>query len=167
MVSTSLTAAEAGSVIGSAGALTPATVAAGIMADLTGLAWIQIRMILVISALHGFDPRHADRIGELAALMGLTRAAQEAASPVLQGAPTVLKRLTMRYLKGENLKAVTAMFDLVGIKFTRTAFIKQLPLINIPISVFTNGAVTKSLGNRALAYYSDLALTHPPKTTTP
>ncbi len=58
----------------------------------------------------------------------------------------MLKRLTLRHLKGDNLKAVKALFDLVGIKFTRTRLVKQLPLVNIPISVVVNGAATKSLG---------------------
>lgn len=157
-VTSSLTAAEVGSVVGTAGTLTPATVAAGLMADLTGLAWIQIRMVLIIAALHGFDPRHPDRVRELGALMGMARAAQGVAEPVKKGAPKVLKRLTLRYLKGDNLKAVKAMFDLVGLKFTRSAFVKQLPLVNIPISVVVNGAATKSLGKRALSYYQDLSL---------
>lgn len=160
-VASSLTAAEVGTVVGSAGTLTPATVAAGMMADLTGLAWIQIRMVLIIAALHGFDPRHPDRVKELGALMGLTSAAQGMAEPVKKGAPKVLKRLTLRYLKGDNLKAVKAMFDLVGIKFYRTALVKQLPLVNIPISVVVNGAATKSLGKRALSYYKDLSLVEP------
>jgi hypothetical protein len=157
-VASSLTAAEVGSLVGTAGTLTPAAVATGVMADLTGLAWIQIRMVLVIAALHGFDPRHPDRVRELGALMGLASAAQGVAEPVKKGAPKVLKRLTLRHLKGENLKAVKAMFDLVGIKFARSGLIKQLPLVNIPISVAVNGAATKSLGKRALSYYKDLSL---------
>lgn len=157
-VASSLTAAEVGSVIGSAGTLTPAAVAVGVMADLTGLAWIQIRMVLVIAALHGFDPQHPDRVKELGALMGMTSAAQGAAEPIKKGVPKALERLTLRYLKGDNLKAVKAMFDLVGIKFYRNAFVKQLPLVNIPISVVVNGAATKSLGKQAVAYYRDLSL---------
>jgi hypothetical protein len=97
-------------------------------------------------------------VRELGALMGLASAAQGVAEPVKKGAPKVLKRLTLRHLKGENLKAVKAMFDLVGIKFARSGLIKQLPLVNIPISVAVNGAATKSLGKRALSYYKDLSL---------
>lgn len=161
VVATSLTAAEVGTAVGTAGTLTPATAVAGLMADLTGLAWIQVRMVLVIAALHGFDPRHPERVKELGALMGMATAAQGVANPVKKGAPKVLKRLTLRHLKGENLRAVKAMFDLVGIKFYRSALVKQLPLVNIPISVITNGAATKALGNRALSYYNDLALAEP------
>jgi hypothetical protein len=165
-VASSLTVAEVGSVVGSAGTLTPAAVATGVMADLTGLAWIQIRMVLIIAALHGFDPRDPDRVKELGALMGMASAAQGMAKPVKKGAPKVLKRLTLRYLKGNNLKAVKAMFDLVGIKFYRTALVKQLPLVNIPISVVVNGAATKSLGKRALSYYKDLSLVEPNQDST-
>jgi hypothetical protein len=158
-VASGLTAAEVGSVIGSAGSLTPATIAAGLITDLTGLAWIQIRMVLTIAALHGFDPCHPERVKELTALMGITGVTQNVvAKPIKKGAPKVLKRLTLRYLKGENLKAVKAMFDLVGIKFFRNAFVKNLPLVNIPISFAVNGATTKSLGHRALSYYQDLSL---------
>jgi hypothetical protein len=158
-VASGLTAAEAGSLIGSAGTLTPATIAAGLITDLTGLAWIQIRMVLAIAALHGFDPRHPDRVKELTALMGITVAARNALEePIKNGVPKVLTRLTLRYLKGENLKAVKAMFDLVGIKFYRNALVKNIPLVNIPVSFAVNGATTKALGNRALSYYQDLSL---------
>jgi hypothetical protein len=160
-VASSLTAAEIGSVVGSAGTLTPATVVVGVMADLTGLAWIQVRMVLTIAALHGFDPRDPDRLKEIGALMGVTNAVQGIAEPVKNGAPRMLKRLTLRYLKGDNLKAVKAMFDMVGIKFYRSSIVKRLPLVNIPISVVVNGAATKSLGKRALFYYKDLSLAEP------
>jgi hypothetical protein len=39
--------------------------------------------------------------------------------------------------------------------------VKQLPLVNIPISVAANGAATKSLGKRALSYYKNIALVEP------
>ena len=160
-VASSLTAAEVGTVIGTAGTMTPAAVVVGLMAALTGLAWIQVRMVLVIAALHGFDPRHPDRLKEIGALMGFAATARGVAAPVKKGVPKALKRLTLRHLQGDNLKAVKAMFDLVGIKFYRNAFVKQLPFVSIPISVMTNGAATKALGKRALVYYNDLALKAP------
>lgn len=159
LVASGLTAAEITSVAGTAGTTTPTVIGIGIMTDLAGLAWIQVRMVLIIAALHGFDPTHPDRVKELGALMGLsgpvpTEVMAEIAG---KGAPRVLKRLTLRYLKGDALKAVKSMFRLVGINFARSGLVKQLPLINIPVSMVVNGSATAMLGKKALKYYNNLS----------
>lgn len=159
LVASGLTAAEVGSVVGTAGTTTPGVVALGIMTDLAGLAWIQVRMILIIAAVHGFDPTHPDRVKEVGALMGLTGPAptEALAGAAGKGLPQVLKRLTLRHLKGDALKAVKSMFRLVGINFARTGLVKQLPLVNIPVSMVINGSATAILGRKALKYYGNLS----------
>src|SRR5450759_4689005 len=64
-----ITAAEVTSVVGSAGTLTPGAALGGLVGDLAGLAWIQTRMVLVVAALNGHDPRDPARYRELASLM--------------------------------------------------------------------------------------------------
>jgi hypothetical protein len=153
-----ITAAEMTSVIGTAGTLTPATAAVGLAGDLVGLAWIQTRMVLVIAALSGHDPMDSARYKEMLSLMGLYGAPQAdlAAKHAGKGAERVLKRLILRHLKGDNLKAVKALFDVVGIKFTRTGVLKVLPGVNVPISAVVNGRATSLLGAKARVYYATL-----------
>ena len=153
-----ITAAEVTSVIGTAGTLTPATAAVGLAGDLVGLAWIQTRMVLVIAALSGHDPKDSARYRELLTLMGVYGAPQsdQAAKYAGRGAERVLKRLILRHLKGDNLKAVKALFNVVGIKFTRTGVLKVLPGVNVPISAVVNGRATSLLGAKARVYYATL-----------
>ncbi len=62
--------AEMTTVFGTAGTLTLPAAAVTLMGDIVGLAWIQVRMVLIIAALHGHDPRHPDRLQELLTLTG-------------------------------------------------------------------------------------------------
>ena len=62
----------------------------------------------------------------------------------------------MRYLKGEPLKALTAMFRMVGIRFSRAGLIRGLPMVNIPINAAVNDAAALALGRKARAYYAEL-----------
>lgn len=157
-VAAAISAAEATSVVGTAGTLTPATVVTGLVGDIAGLAWIQTRMILVIAALHGHDPTDAVRYREIATLMGIFGAPQadRAAKAAGKASERVLRRLILRHLKGDRLQAVKALFRMVGVNFTRTGLIKALPGINIPISALVNAQATRSLGKRAHVYYSTL-----------
>lgn len=50
------TTAEAPTVVGSAGTLTIPSLIAITATDLSGLLWIQVRMVLIIAALYGHDP---------------------------------------------------------------------------------------------------------------
>lgn len=73
---TAITAVEFTSVVGTAGTLTPTSAVVGLAGDLVGLAWIQVRMVLTLAALHGHDPKRPDRIAELYTLMGVYGAPQ-------------------------------------------------------------------------------------------
>ncbi|MGI8530063.1 MAG: hypothetical protein ACR2KO_11350 [Geodermatophilaceae bacterium] len=157
-VAATMTAAEVGTAFGTAGTLTAGTAVAGLVGDLAGLAWIQTRMVLTLAAIHGHDPQEATRYNELMSLMGLYGAPQTDATAKAagKGARRVFKRLILRHLKGDNLKAIKAMFDMVGIKFTRTGVIKILPFVNVPVSAVLNGAAAHRLGQKADAYYRTL-----------
>ncbi len=154
-----MSVAEMTTVFGTAGTATLPAVALTMGGDLLGLAWIQVRMVLIIAALHGHDMTDgAARRAELLTLFSLYGAgsatiASEATSAASQ---RVLKRLLMRHLKGEPLKAITAMFRMVGIRFARAGIIRALPLVNIPISAVVNDAATLALGRKARAYYAEL-----------
>lgn len=155
---TAVTAAETTSIIGSAGTLTLPTAVIGVMADLAGLSWIQVRMVLHIAALHGFDPTDPARLKEVLFIMGIGAPTVEAGAAAAGAhAEKFLRRLTLKHLKGEPLKAVKAMFKAVNINFTRTGLLKGIGYVNIPVSVAVNGKATKMVGKRADAYYADMA----------
>lgn len=153
-----LTTAEIGSVVGSAGTLTAPAAVTGVITDLTGLAWIQTRMVLTIAALEGHDPQSGARYKELATLMGIYGAPQTEAAAKVVGNSTnkAVTRLVLRHLQGQNLKTVKSLFNVVGFKFTRIGLVKVIPFVNVPISAVLNGGATSALGKRAAAYYRDL-----------
>jgi len=153
-----LTAAEVGSVVGTAGTLTAPAAVTGIVTDLTGLAWIQTRMVLTIAALEGHDPQSGTRYKELASLMGIYGAPQTEAAAAAVGKSTgkAATRLVLRHLKGQNLVTVKALFRAVGFNFTRVGLVKVIPFVNVPISAVLNGGATSALGKKAAAFYRDL-----------
>ena len=153
-----LTGAEVTTVLGSAGTLTPSAAVTGLVVDLVGLAWIQVRMVLIIGALYGHDPADPARHNELLTLMGVygPPRAEAGAKALSRGTQRVARRLILRHLKGTNLQTLKGLFNLVGVKFQRTGLIKTLPGINIPVSYLVNGQATVALGNRARSYYATL-----------
>lgn len=155
--------AEATTIIGSAGTLTVPAAVVITATDLTGLAWIQLRMVLMIAALSGHDPLDPARLQEFLSLQGATppTAAPAAALPLTAGAIRVATRLLERYLRGPLLAALKSLFSAVGIKFARAALIRQLFLLNIPVNIFVNDAATRRLAQKARAYYGTL----PPTST--
>ena len=112
-----MSAAAMTTIVGTAGTTTLPVAAVTLAGDLAGLAWIQVRMVLIIAALYGHDmtDRKA-RTTELATLFGLygAHSASSAAEMTAAASQRVLKRLLMRYLKGEPLEVHTAMFGMVG-----------------------------------------------------
>jgi hypothetical protein len=150
--------AEATTVIGSAGTLTLPTAITITAIDLTGLAWIQLRMFLIIAALYGHDAEDPVRVREFLTLQGALTATggPVAAPPVTEGAKRVSKRLLMRYLRGRALESITALFRVVGIKFSRAAILRNVFLLNIPVNAVVNDAATRRLGRKAKAYFATL-----------
>ena len=71
-----------------------------------------------------------------------------------KGGQRVLKRLLMRYLKGDALKAAKAMFRFVGIKFTRVGLLKLVPFVNVPIGVAIAEVTTRRSASKARKFYA-------------
>lgn len=153
-----LTAVEVTTVVGTAGQLTPPAAIAGLAGDLIGLAWIQIRMVLLIASLYGHDPVDPDRAKELLTLMGVYGPPQvnRSVKAAGEGAQRVSRRLLLRHLRGDTLNSVKALFRMVGINFNRSGVVKALPVVNVPISTFVNGSATRALGRKARSYYRTL-----------
>lgn len=128
------------------------------LADLTALAWIQVRMSLMIAAAYGHDLSDTDtRVREVLLLSGLDLAAGQGGGRVLgAGGARVGRRLLERYLRGPALQSVKAMFRLVGIKFSRAALVRGLPLINIPAGAVVSDVTTRRAGHKARKYYRTL-----------
>lgn len=150
--------AEMTTIVGSAGTLTLPAAAVTLTGDLVGLAWIQVRMTLVIAALHGHNPRDGDRVQELLMLTGVYGAgpAGGASKAAAEGSQRVAKRLIMRHLRGDALKTVTQLFRFVGIKFSRAGLLRALPMVNMPINAVVNDQATSALGAKAADYYRTL-----------
>lgn len=150
--------AEMTTLVGSAGTLTLPAAAVTLTGDIVGLAWIQIRMTLIVAALYGHDPHDPARVRELLTLNGVYGAgpAATAANAAAHASRRVGKRLVMRHLRGEALQTLKHLFRLVGIKFARTGVLRALPLVNIPVNAVVNERVTAALGKKAADYYREL-----------
>lgn len=139
-------------------ALIAATTA--ILGDLVALAWIQLRLVLHIAAAHGHDVTDPDRANEILALAGIDLVAGQGGAPVVAAAGRrVGKRLLEKYLKGSALQALKAMFRLVGIKFSRAALVRGLPIINIPAGAVVSDVTTRRVAHKADKFYRTLPAT--------
>lgn len=145
-------------IAGSAGTLTLPAAAVTVTGDIIGLAWIQIRMTLIVAALYGHDPQDQARVRELLTLSGVygTGPAATVANAASRASQRVGNRLLMRYLQGDVLQTLKQLFRLVGINFSRAGISRALPLVNMPINAVVNGRVTAALGEKAIAYYREL-----------
>lgn len=150
-------AAQIPAALAGPGAALAATVTM-VLADLTALAWIQTRLALMIAAAYGHDLADADaRAREVLLLSGLDMAAGEGGGKIAgAGGARIGKRLLERYLRGPALQAVKGMFRLVGIKFSRAAVVRGLPLINIPAGMAVSDITTKRSAAKAREYYKSL-----------
>lgn len=128
-----------------------------ILGDLVALAWIQLRLVLHIAAAHGHDVTDPVRANEILALAGIDLVAGQSGAPVVAAAGSrVGKRLLNKYLKGSALQALKAMFRLVGIKFSRAALVRGLPIINIPAGAVVSDATTRRVARKADKFYRTL-----------
>ena len=122
--------------------------------DLVALVWIQSRMVFYVAAAFGFDPRHPMRPAELLALQGVYPT-PVAAREALDG---VGKRLAWALAeKGidrrSNATIARRLVTYAGKRIARHYAGRLVPLIGSPIGAVQNGAVTRDLGRKALAYY--------------
>lgn len=156
------TAAEMGALLAGPAAGVAAAVAV-MLADLTALSWIQVRLSLMIAAAYGHDLTDLDaRSRELLVLHGLDTAIADGGGPVVaKGARAVALRLLNRYLRGNTLKAITSMFRFVGIKFSRAALVRGLPLINVPANAAVADVTTRRSAAKVRKYYRQLPVSRP------
>ena len=145
-------------IVGSAGTLTLPAAAVTLTGDIVGLAWIQIRMTLIVAALYGHDPQDPARVKELLTLNGVYGAGPTAtaANAASHASRRVGKRLLERYLRGEVLTTLKHLFRFVGIKFSRAGIVRAMPMVNIPINAVVNKRATAALGKKAADYYREL-----------
>jgi hypothetical protein len=151
-----MTAAQVTTILGTAGKLTLPAAVATMGADLTALAWLQSRMVLEIAALRGDpldDPQEVAQ--EFLILWGLHSPTRQVGAAASQASQRVGKRLLEKYLRGAILKSITAMFRVVGIRFSRAALVRSLPFVNIPVNAAINDVSTRRLGQKADAYFKD------------
>lgn len=151
-----MTAAQVTTIIGTAGKLTLPAAVTTMGSDLTALAWIQCRMILEIACLRGhpLDDQEELQI-ELLSLWGLHSPTRQVGRVAGEAGQRVGRRLLERYLRGAVLQAIKAMFRVVGIKFSRAALVRALPVVNIPVNAAVNDVSTRSLARTADRYYRE------------
>jgi hypothetical protein len=146
--------------------LAATTIAAAIIGDLATLSYFQIELSLKIAAAYGHDlGDHETRAREILHLHGLEMIGGDNLGPIVgKGGERVGKRLLMRYLKGDALKAARSLFRFVGIKFTRTGLIKMLPLVNVPAGAAVADITTRRSARKARKFY---AILPPPEESVP
>jgi EcsC family protein len=123
-------------------------------ADLVALGWIQSRMVFFIAAAYGYDPADPMRPAELLALAGFYPTPVDARD-ALDGMGKSLAQATVeRTLFGGRERTIyDRLLRFAGKRLTNRAFGRLLPLLASPIGAIQNGAGTKDLGRRAIAYY--------------
>lgn len=85
--------------------------------------------------------------------------------PVIgKGGERVGKRLLMRYLEGDALKAAKSLFRFVGIKFARARLIKMLPFANVTAGAAIADITTRRSASEARKFYAKLP---PPEESVP
>jgi len=138
--------------------LAATTIAGAILGDLAALSFFQIELSLKIAAAYGHDlGDHETRAREILHLHGLEMIGGDNLGPVVgKGGQQVGKRLLMRYLKGDALKASRSLFRFVGIKFTRAGMIKMLPLVNVPAGAAVADVATRRSASKARKFYGTL-----------
>jgi hypothetical protein len=137
-----------GATLGIGGAITAAP-------DVVALLWIQSRMVFYIAAAHGYDPTHPMRPAELLALQGVYATPAEAREALdvmgkLMAQAMVEKALASR----QNDRLHRRLLKYLAKRMARRYAGRLIPFIGSPIGAIQNGAVTKDIGRRALAYYA-------------
>lgn len=116
--------------------------------NLTGLGWIQARMVFYIAAAHGYDPRHPMRPAELLALWEVYDTPADARESLDGVGKSMAESLVVRQLSRRKSLTGVAVSWMV-----KRGAGRLIPLIGGPISAMQNAGSTKRLGRAALAYY--------------
>lgn len=127
---------------------------------MAALAAIQVRLSLMIAAAYGHDIDDIDaRVSEILSLHSLEFTAAKSGAPVAaQAGQRVGKRLLEKYLRGALLQSLRSIFRLVGIRFSRAALVRGLPLMNIPANATVADVTTRRTAAKARVYYRTLPL---------
>jgi EcsC protein family len=122
--------------------------------DMVALLWIESRMVFHIAAALGYDPRHPMRPAELLALIDLYRTPEDARK-ALDGVGThLIQAAAEQALRSADRAGLRIRLARYLAKRTARHYAGRLiPFIGAPIAAVQNGAATKRLGSRALAYY--------------
>jgi hypothetical protein len=72
---------------------------------------------------------------------------------VTEAGKRVANRLVNMYVKGATLVLLRQLARYSGVRFSRAALLRAVPLIAIPISAGVNELSTRSLANRAIKMY--------------
>ena len=122
--------------------------------DLVALIWIQSRMVFYIAAAYGYDPKHPMRPAELLALQQVYPTAGEAREALDGAGKRMAQAVVERALVSQrNQGLARRLAKYAGKRIARRYAGRLVPLLGSPIGAVQNGAVTKELGKRALAYY--------------
>ena len=149
-----LLARSEGATAGLPGSFAPvAGAAASILPDIGALAWIQTRMVVHIAAVYGHDTTDPEMAAEILVLQGIYSTTEAARVALAAAGKRVAERLVNLYVKGSTLLLLKQLFRYVGIKFTRTAVLKAVPFVSVPVSAAVNEFATRSLANRAMKFY--------------
>ncbi len=133
--------------------------AATIIADLATLSYFQIELSLKIAAAYGHDLTDLEtRAREILHLHGLgdDRMEGKPSPRRREGGERAGKRLLIRYLRGDALKAAKSLFRFAGIKFTRTWLVKMLPFVNVPVGAVIADVTTRRSASNARKFYAML-----------
>jgi EcsC family protein len=123
-------------------------------ADLVALGWIQSRMVFFIAAAYGYDPRDPMRPAELLALTGFYPSAVEAREALDGMGKSLAQAAVERTLFGGRERTIyERLLRFAGKRLTNRACGRLMPLLASPVGAVQNGAGTKALGRRAIAYY--------------
>jgi hypothetical protein len=122
--------------------------------DLVALLWIQSRMVFYIAAAYWYDPHHPMRPAELLTLQGVYPSAAEARQALDGVGKRMAIAMAERAISSRDKQAIHLRLAKYATKRMAQRYAGRLiPLLGAPIGAVRNAAVTKELGQRALAYY--------------
>lgn len=131
----------------------------GAVVDFGVLAWNQARMVIYLAAIYGEDTTSRDRAAELLMLQNMHKVvgtAQTALDVAARRTPPseLLKHSETMRQTGSLSTLATALATMVGMKMARKGAMKLIPFAAIPLGAMANAGSTKSLADRAIAFYA-------------
>ncbi len=122
--------------------------------DLVALLWLQSRMVFFVAAAMGYDPRHPMRPAELLALQGVYEtpaAARQSLDGVGQSMAAAM--VQAKLAKGRDEQIATRLMKYAGKRMAKRYAGRLVPFLGAPLGAISNGAATKELAQRTLAFY--------------